>query len=287
MRTALQLQQQPRRRAAPSLRQQYDEYILQRIESFKNSLSRREVLDLGDEAIAEMESARGDQFLLTEVLLSDWVDRLVRKRLGLQPYSRWSRHFRKLRQSQREPTRWGIDRRCPVIELLPRLEPGDAALVVGNDAAPVAYLLAAHDVEVLFFGPDMTFVDQVESRVAEEALGHLCTTFVTPLGHLPSEVPDRVQIVVLDTGALDGVTGHARGAILQRLMDRTAPGGVHLILPSEHALAPEALLTHYGAWSREDGASGHRKPARSYGMLLGKPAPAESRVAAESRDVPA
>lgn len=287
MRTALQLQQQRRRRAAPSLRQQYNEYILQRIESFKNSLSRREVLDLGDEAIAEMESARGDQFLLTEVLLSDWVDRLIRKRLGLQPYSRWSRHFRDLRLAQREPTRWGIDRRCPVIDILPRLDPGDSALVIGNDAAPVAYLLAAHDVEVIFAGPDMTFVDQVESRVAEEALGHLCTTLVTPLGQLPSELPDRVQIVVLDTGALDGITAAARGEILLRLMHRTAPGGVHLILPSEHALAPEALLTHYSEWSREDGAAERRKPARSFGMLLGKPVPPEARAAVESRDVPA
>jgi len=287
MRTALQLQQQRRRRAAPSLRQQYDEYILQRIESFKNSLSRREVLDLGDEAIAEMESARGDQFLLTEVLLSDWVDRLIRKRLGLQPYSRWSRHLRKLRLAQREPTRWGIDRRCPVCSLLPRLEPGDTALVLGNDAAPVAYLLAAHDVEVIFAGPDMTFVDQVESRVAEEALGHLCTTYVTPTGHLPPELPDRVQIVVLDTGTLDGVSAAARRDILEGLMARTALGGVHLILPSEHALAPEALLTHYGEWSREDGAAERRKPARSLGVLLGKPCPAGAEPAAQSRDVPA
>jgi len=287
MRTALQLQQQRRRRAAPSLRQQYDEYILQRIESFKNSLSRREVLDLGDEAIAEMESARGDQFLLTEVLLSDWVDRLIRKRLGLQPYSRWARHFRKLRLAQREPTRWGIDRRCPVLELLPRLEPGDSALVIGNDAAPVAYLLAAHDVEVVYTGADMTYVDQVESRVAEEALGHFCTTYVAPTGHLPPDLPERVQIVVLDTGTLEGVPASVRREMLGHLMQRTAQGGVHLILPSEHALAPEALLTYYGEWSREDSAAQRRRPARSFGVLLGKPLPAGAPAAAESRDVPA
>jgi len=287
MRTALQLQQQRRRRAAPSLKQQYEEYILQRIESFKNSLSRREVLDLGDEAIAEMESARGGQFLLTEILLSDWVDRLIRKRLGLQPYGRWSRYFRKLRTSQREPTRWGIDRRCPIIQLLPRLEPGDTALVIGNDAAPIAYLLAAYDVEVVFTGPDMTFVDQVESRVAEEALGHLCTTFVSPTGQFPCELADQVQLLVFDTGTLDGVTSPARAEILHRLMTRTAHGGVHLILPSEHALAPEALLTHYGEWTREDDTPERRKPARSFGVLLGKPVPLDASPVAESRDVPA
>ena len=45
MLTALQLQQQRRRRAVPSLKQQYHEYLLQRIESYKNSLSRRELLE--------------------------------------------------------------------------------------------------------------------------------------------------------------------------------------------------------------------------------------------------
>ncbi len=84
MLTALQLQEQRRRRAVPSLKQQYHEYILQRIESYKNSLSRRELLDLGDMAISEMETAQGEQFLLTEVLLTDWVDRLFHRRLGLE-----------------------------------------------------------------------------------------------------------------------------------------------------------------------------------------------------------
>ena len=97
MLTALQLQQQRRRRAVPSLKQQYHEYILQRIEGYKNSLSRRELLELGNEAVAEMEARGGDQFLLTEVLLTDWVDRLINRRLRLQPYSRWAKHFRQLR----------------------------------------------------------------------------------------------------------------------------------------------------------------------------------------------
>lgn len=288
MLTALQLQQQRRRRAVPSLKQQYEEYILQRIESYKNSLSRRELLDLGDEAIAEMDTARGEQLLLTEVLLTDWVDRLIRKRLSLQPYSRWARHFRKLRQAQREPTRWGIDRRCPLTVLLPRLEPGDAALVIGSDAAPAACLLAAHEVQVTFLGADMTFVDQVESRVAEEALGHCCATYVAPTGHLPPEVPVEVHLVVIDTGTLDSEPAGRRRAILATLMERTAPGGVHLILPSDQALAPEAYLSHYAEWVREEPGSERRRPARSFGVLLSRP-PAVTSLEPLStpRDVPA
>ena len=54
-------------------------------------------------------------------------------------------------------------------------------------------------------------------------------------------------------------------------MDRTVPGGVHLVLPSEHALAPDAYLSHYGEWTREDLVNEKRRPARSFGLLLGKP----------------
>ena len=287
MLTALQLQQQRRRRALPSLRQQYHEYILQRIESYKNSLSRNELLQLGNEAIVEMEAAQGDQFLLTEVLLTDWVDRLIHRRLGLQPFSRWSRHFRQLRTAQREPTRWGIERRSPLVRLLPRLEPGDTALVIGGDAAPAACLLAAHDVAVIYLGADMTQVDQVESRVAEEALGHCCATYVVPTGQFPPELAALVHIVVIDTGTLDPESSSRRRGILEALMARTAPGGVHVILPSDHALAPDAYLSHYGEWIREEPSGDKRRPARSVGVMLGKPPALEPPTQLRSRDVPA
>ncbi|MBL8976966.1 MAG: hypothetical protein JNM53_01020 [Gemmatimonadetes bacterium] len=289
MLTALQLQQQRRRRALPSLRQQYHEYILQRIEGYKNSLTRRELLELGDAAATEMAATDGEQFLLTEVLLTDWVDRLIHRRLRLQPYSRWAKHFRALRQAQREPTHWGIDRRCPITRVLPRLEPGDTALVIGADSAPIAFLLAAYDVEVVFTGSDMTFVDQVESRVAEEALGHYCSTYVAPTGQVPLGLPERIQIIAIDTATLDAQTAGRRRQTLEGLMERTAPCGVHLILPSARALAPDAYLSHYGDWTREDAPPEKRRPAKSVGVLLGKP-PQVSEVApapARSRDVPA
>jgi hypothetical protein len=289
MLTALQLQQQRRRRALPSLKQQYHEYILQRIECHKNNLSRRELLELGDQAVAEMGTAQGDQFLLTEVLLTDWVDRLIHKRLRLKPYSRWAKHFKQLRAAQREPTHWGIDQRSPIVRVLDRLEPGDTALVIGNDAAPVAYLLAAHDVEVVFTGSDMTFVDQVESRVSEETLGHNCVTYVAPIGQFGSGIPERVHLVAIDTGTLESHRAAERRAIIDRLMVRTHPCGVHLILPSDHALAPEAYLSHYAEWTREDPAPERKKAARSFGVTMGKP-PEVSEARAEthrSRDVPA
>lgn len=295
MLTAIQVQQQ-RRRPLPSLQQQYDEYILQRIENFKNGLSRHELMALGNEALAEMNAAREAQLTLTEMLMADEVDKLISRRLKLESYKKWSRKIKNLRAAQRTPMRWGLDPNGPLAKILPRLEPGDTAIVLGPDAEPVAGLLAAHEVHVTFLGDDMTHVDQVESRINDETLGHYCTTYVAPLGHFPCGVPDQVHIVVVDTRTLEGQTAANRRAVLETLMARTLPGGLHLIFPSKHALAPEAYLTHYGEWIREPGESRGRQPARSLGILLSRPPePPGARPSAEagspaipaSRDVPA
>ncbi len=177
--------------------------------------------------------------------------------------------------------------RSPIAKLLPRLESGDTALTIGADAAAIACLLAAHDVEVVFTASDMTLVDQVESRVAEEALGHYCTTYVSPTGDFPPELPAQVNIIVIDTATLGHETSTRRREVLERLMQRTVAGGVHILVPSEHALAPEAYLSHYAEWTRED-APEKRRPARSLGLMLGKPPePPPVRTSLENRPITA
>ena len=103
----------PRRRAPYSDKQYYQEYILQRIEGYKNSIGRDELLRLGDEAAAELQTAAEGQFLLTEVLMLESVDRLIMKRLSLRPYNRWRQQFLKLREAQRTPTHWGLEPTSP------------------------------------------------------------------------------------------------------------------------------------------------------------------------------
>jgi hypothetical protein len=272
MLTALQLEQHRPRRPLPSLKQLYHEYILQRIEDYKNGLRRNELLNLANEAFAEMGAAQDAQFVLTEVVMADCVDRLISRRLRLPSYRRWVAQFKELRAAQREPTHWGIDRRCPLQLLLPRLEPGDCAMVIGADAAPLAFLLSAHEVSVLYMGCDMTFVDQVESRVAEEGLSEWCITYVAPAGYWPGEVLARAHIVVVDTGTLDMLSARQRRDLFHILQDHTEPGGAHLILPSDRALAPEAFLSFYQGWHRDGPASEKRRQARPASLLVGKPA---------------
>src|SRR5881296_3000780 len=103
------------RRPPRSLKQEYQEFLLQRIEEYKNSLSRAQLLEIGDEAVRELESAAADQYLLTEVLLLEHVDRIIMRRLRLPTFQRWSRTHRALRAAQREPTHWEIEAGMPLV----------------------------------------------------------------------------------------------------------------------------------------------------------------------------
>lgn len=258
-----------RRRPPPSLKQQYQEYVLERIEAYKNSMPRSELLRLGDEAFSELQATAEGQFVLTEVLMLDSVDRLIMKRLSLKPYRRWRTHFKKVRDAQRQPTRWGLDAASPLAALLPRLEPEDVTLVVGAGAEPAAYLLAAHDVFVTFLAADLGAVERCETRIAAEALGGLFEAYVVQLGGWLPEGP-LVDLIVLDAGAFADVPGALQAEFLRDAQARTREGGVHVILPGGDGFAPEALLSYYAddAWEPDRVGKSRRSDRRAAGIAL-------------------
>ncbi len=267
-----------RRRPTPSLRQQYEEYVLQRIEGFKNSIPRDELLRLGDEAVAEMQSTAEAQFLLTEVLMLESVDRLIMKRLALRSYRRWRQQFLKLREAQRQPTHWGLEPDCPLVPLLPRIEDQDPTVVVGAEAA--AYLLAAHDAAVTFMAGEVGAVERVEAGMANESLATFFNSYVVqPGGWLP-DADAPYALVVIDTGSLGDARGAARTEYLAALQGRTAEGGIHVLLPGRGRLAPEALLSCYDGWHRDEVARTRRRGSgRRGGIVLTRPAAAEDGLA--------
>jgi hypothetical protein len=266
-----------RRRSPYSDKQHYQEYILQRIEGYKNSIGRDELLRLGDEAASELQATSEGQFVLTEVLMLESVDRLIMKRLSLRPYRRWKQQFTRLRAAQRTPTHWGLDTHCPLSPLLPRIEPQDAALVVGSAAAATTYLLAAHDMAVTFLAGELGCVERVESRMAAEALSSLFESYVTQFDPVLPEFLSFLEgfdIVVLDPGILKGLTAADRNELIADLQRRSRPGGVHVILPSSRAIAPDSLRALYEGWSQEEGLKRKRRGpyAKSApGIILCKP----------------
>jgi hypothetical protein len=277
MLSATQVRHTTRRRRSPySDKQHYQEYILQRIEGYKNSIGRDELLRLGDEAATELQATSEGQFVLTEVLMLESVDRLIMKRLSLRPYRRWRQQFLRLRAAQRTPTHWGLDQHCPLTALLPRIEPEDSALVVGSAAAPTTYLLAAHDAAVTFLAGDLGCVERVESRMAAEALSSLFESYVT---HFDPCLPEFLaflegfDLVVLDPGVLLRLSSTCRTELVSDLQRRSRPGGVHVLLPTCPAIAPDSLRPLYSDWKQEEIKRRKRGTlAKSApGLILSKP----------------
>lgn len=241
----------PGRRLPRSLKQEYQEFLLQRIEEYKNALTREQLLEIGDEAVAELEASAAGQYLLTEVLLLEHVDRIIARRLRLPSFPRWRQKHRALRAAQREPMHWGLDADGPIAACARRLEPGDVAVVLGAAALPAALFVAAHDAEVFLLDQDLRAVEAAENRAVAEQLGGRFQALVVSVGSwLPDVSP---SLAVLDPAALAVARARERHTFIADLQSRTRPGGVHVILPTPAAaevipLAPEALQTQYGTW---------------------------------------
>jgi hypothetical protein len=76
---------------AESPRQRYQEWIEEQLEEHKAALTRDELLDLAEVAVAQLFDAPDGQYPLTEILLCDAVDRLLLARLNLPDYRQWQR----------------------------------------------------------------------------------------------------------------------------------------------------------------------------------------------------
>lgn len=79
--------------SAPELspRQQYIAWIEERVEDFKASLSRDDLLSFAEHAVDDLFGSQDGQYPLTEILLRDAVDALIVRRLGLPSYRQWLR----------------------------------------------------------------------------------------------------------------------------------------------------------------------------------------------------
>src|SRR5215470_8723294 len=93
-------------RPTRSLKHEYELFVEQEIENYKESIPRSVLLTIGDDAVASLTSA--PQFALTELLLCDEVDRIIFKRLRLPSYTTWRQRRLKLIDELRRPEHWGL-----------------------------------------------------------------------------------------------------------------------------------------------------------------------------------
>ena len=265
----------PPPRTPRSLRQEYDEFIEQRIEEYKDTLPRDDLLEIGDEAVAELQKTQ--QFQLTELVLTEQVDAIIRRRLKLPSFRRWRERHLPMRLAQKEPSHWGLAANEPIVALADRVGDGDAVLVVGaGDGAP-ALFLAARGARVTVVDPDIAAIEGLETRAAAEALGRRIECFVEPL---PAWSPrGGCTACVIEPLALADLTTAERVALVGRLQSATEPTGRHVVMPSQAvqarapALSSDALRVLYNEWIVPRPPSGAGRRAHNVGFLAQRPEP--------------
>ncbi len=265
------------RRAPRSLRAEYDAFIEQRIEEYKDGLPRAEILGIGDEAVQEL--ARTEQYALTEVLLQEQVDSIIRRRLRLPSYRRWRERHVTLRAAQLQPTHWGLAPHDPVVLLGDLVQDQDQFAVVGATDGACALYLAARGANVLIGDPDLAAIEGLENRAIAEQLSSRIECLVVPL---ESWTPDRLlEGCVIETAALAPLSAGDRAELIRRLKTVTAPGGHHVVMPASGAagktppVSSDALRSLYADWTvaraKDPGASTRR--TRNTGFIATQPEP--------------
>src|SRR5918999_52332 len=111
-----------------SLRHEYELYVEDEIEKYKDALPRSALLGIGDEAAKAL--AADQQMGLTELLLCEEVDRIIRKRLRLSSYRAWRRQRLKSLAELRRPEHWGLQHDDAVVSAL-HASPDSRVLVAG------------------------------------------------------------------------------------------------------------------------------------------------------------
>jgi hypothetical protein len=229
-----------------SLRHEYELFVEEEIENYKESLPRSALLKLGDEAAQYL--AGEQQLALTELLLWQEVDRIIRRRRRIPTYDSWRRRRLKLITEMRRPEHWGLR---PDDLLVRELQPATEGhvLVAGTRGAGSALYLAAN-------GCAVTAIDQAEDvlqRVLDAAVAAGLSQRVRAcVGDLASWAPDApLNAIVCTPEAFGGMTSVERTRTLSLLQNATTLGGVHLVealANGRPAMSLEELRRSYSGW---------------------------------------
>jgi len=235
-------QQNPR-----SLKHEYELYVENEIENYKESVSRSAILKIGDEAAASLRA--GEQFAMDELLLWAEVDRIIRKRLRIPAYGTWRRKRLKMLEEYRRPEHWGI-RPDGVLarEIHPPAE--SKVLVAGGDIDRTALYLAAHGCDVTAVDREVKPLERVMNAAQEAGLADRIQSYVADITAWSPDV--QLGALVCTPEAFTGLSAEERGRALELLQDATRDGGVHLvgtIVRGHRGLSVSELRRQYKGWS--------------------------------------
>jgi hypothetical protein len=247
-------------RPTRSLKHEYELFVEQEIENYKESVPRSVLLGIGDDAVSSLSAA--PQFALTELLLCDEVDKIIFKRLRLPSYDTWRRRRIKLIDELRRPEHWGLRPDDVLVRALPPSTEG-RVLVAGAPDEVSALYLAANGCDVTTLAPE----EDALERVMQAAIGAgLASRVHAQVGDLSSWTPHvPLNAVILNPVALLGLSPVERARVIEVLQGATIDGGVHLVQTVGGAgktggtMSVEELRSRYRGWTvtvvRADGRS--------------------------------
>lgn len=224
-------------------------YVEEEIEDYKNSIPRTALLKIGDEAVDALHSE--PQFALSELLLCDEVDRIIRKRLRIPTYATWRRkELKRLKEQEevRRPEHWGL-RPDSALAREFNLPADSRVLVAGPAASSAAFYLAAQGCSVTALNPQPDG-DAPFSRADAALLADRIATVPISLTDWAPEEP--LAAVVCTAAAFAGLSPAERARVIEVLQSATRDGGVHLvdtIIAGRNEPSLSELRKSYKGWT--------------------------------------
>ena len=211
-------------RTPRSLKHEYELFVEEEIENYKDSIPRSALLKIGDEAVGSLASEA--QFALTELLLCEEVDRIIRSRLRLPTYRTWRARRIKLLERYRTPEHWGLPADSPVVRDVQPAAEGHV-LIAGEASEGAALYLAAHGSDVTRLDQEPAAVERVIAAAQAAGLVGRVRGYASDLGHWSPDVP--LSAVICSSSAFTPMSASERWRVIDTLKDATRRGGVHLV----------------------------------------------------------
>jgi hypothetical protein len=230
-----------------SLKHEYELYVENEIENYKESVSRSAILKIGDEAAAALRA--GEQFAMDELLLWAEVDRIIRNRLRIPAYDTWRRKRIKLLEEYRRPEHWGI-RPDGILAREIHPSPESNVLVAGGEIERTALYLAAHGCDVTALDSEENALERVMNAAHAAGLTDRIRGLVADIADWSPDSP--LGAVVCTPAAFSGLTPDERIRAFEVLQSATRQGGVHLvgtIVRGKRGVSVTELRRYYKGWT--------------------------------------
>lgn len=228
-----------------SLRHEYELYVEQEIEGYKDSVPRNSLLSIGDEAVAVLRQR--EQLALDELLLCVEVDRIIAKRLRIPSYDTWRKRRVKEMDAMRRPERWGLSADDPLVRATSPGEPGRVLVAGAPDSAAPLYL-AANGHRVTTLAREKDLVERVLSDAEAAGIGERVEGQVIDIRQWTPKV--TYGLVVLTPLAVAGLSAAECDRVIVALQHATVAGGLHVVefIAGKSPKAYEELRRRYDGW---------------------------------------